>query len=176
MEKKEELLITAAEIIWHEGIQKLTIDYLAKKTQLTKGGVLYHFSNKANLIKQMNLLAIERFEEKLNFYKGQLNGKYIFTRAYAMATIDFLKGKETILMPAVFISSIEEKSSHQLWEDTSAKWEQSFCDDTGDPMKILQLRLMCDGIWFSTMYHVGQDVKSNMEKLIIQHCESMRKE
>jgi len=46
MNKKEELLINAAQIIYEEGIQKLTIDYLAKITNITKGGVLYHFEVK----------------------------------------------------------------------------------------------------------------------------------
>ena len=42
MNKKQELLQHAATIIQEEGMQKLTMDYLAKKANITKGGVLYH--------------------------------------------------------------------------------------------------------------------------------------
>lgn len=40
MTKKEELLTNAAKIIYEKGIQKLTIDYLAKVSNLTKDGVV----------------------------------------------------------------------------------------------------------------------------------------
>lgn len=40
MTKKEELLINAAKNIYEEDIQRITIDYLAKVSNLTKGGVV----------------------------------------------------------------------------------------------------------------------------------------
>ena len=47
LSKKEELLTNAAKIINEEGIQKLTMQYLAEKSGITKGGVLYHFEIKS---------------------------------------------------------------------------------------------------------------------------------
>src|SRR5699024_2846361 len=140
MNKKEQLLINAAKIIYEEGIQKLTMDYLAKTADITKGGVLYHFENKADLLLQMNEMAIQKYEDTLNHYLSQLSGSSLFTRAYAYATLDFFKNPETALLPAVFITSLEDEGNFALWKRTSAKWEEQFQLDSGDPTENLKLR------------------------------------
>lgn len=40
MKKKDQLLINAARIVNEEGIQKLTMSYLAEASEITKGGIL----------------------------------------------------------------------------------------------------------------------------------------
>ena len=84
MNKKQELLQHAATIIQEEGMQKLTMDYLAKKANITKGGVLYHFNNKDTLIQKMNEMAIADFEQSIEHHISKLSGNYVFTRAYVL--------------------------------------------------------------------------------------------
>lgn len=175
MNKRDELLRNAAKIIYKEGIQKLTMAYLAKKSDITKGGVLYHFENKANLLLQMNKMAIRQYEEKIEKYISELSGSYVFTRAYAFSTLDFLRDEENLLLPAVFITAFEDAESQALWEETTGKWDQLFSHDKGDPDKILELRLICDGIWFSVMYNYSRSLKDRMEQLVLQYCHSMEK-
>jgi len=173
MNKKEELLINAAKIIYEEGIQKLTIDYLAQKSNITKGGVLYHFESKSKLILQMNKLAIERFEHLLTYYADKLSGQSIFTRAYAYATLDFFKRPEIELLPAVFISSLEDEESFKLWEKTSQAWEEKFKNDSGDKNANLILQLMCDGIWFSILFDAEKSLDKHLETLVLHYCQSL---
>src|SRR5690625_6965970 len=125
LNKKEQLHTNAAKIIYEEGIQKLTMDYLAKKSNITKGGVLYHFESKGNLLLQMNEMATKKFENAWSHYRSQLSGDSLFTRAYAFATLDFLTNPETALLPAVFISSSKDKKSYKLLQETSHKREQA---------------------------------------------------
>lgn len=47
---KEELLATAKSIVFQEGIQKLNIRYLAKKSQVSVGSVYNYFSSKSDLV------------------------------------------------------------------------------------------------------------------------------
>lgn len=175
MDKKERLLINAAKIIYEEGIQKLTIDYLAKTSDITKGGVLYHFENKGNLLLQMNEMAIKKFEDTLNRYISNLSGTSLFTRAYAYATLYFLKNPETALLPAVFISSLEDEKSFELWEKTSENWEQKFQNDSGDSGENLKLQLICDGIWFSILYGSDDSLSKQIESLVLNYCDSLEK-
>ena len=176
MNKKDELLTNAARIINQEGIQKLTIDYLAKTSKITKGGVLYHFENKANLLLQMNEMVIQKFEDVWDHYKLQLSGASLITRAYALATLDFLKSPETALLPAVFISSLEDAESYKLWQKTSEIWEQRFQSDNGDEKDNLKLRLICDGIWFSILYVSDNALNKQMESLVLEYCHTLEKE
>lgn len=176
MNRKEELLINAAKIIQEEGIQKLTIAYLAKKSKITKAGVLYHFDNKENLLLQMNKQAIEMFEQTLHHYTSRLSGASRFTRAYAYTTLDFFKSPETTLLPAVLTSSLEYDESYQLWEETLTNWEKKFQTDSGHPEKNLQLRLICDGIWFSILYGPKDSFDPTIETLVLNYCEALEKE
>lgn len=173
--KKEELLVNAAKIIYEQGIQKLTIDYLAKRSNITKAGVLYHFENKANLLLEMNEMAIQRFENILERYLSKLTGTAIFTRAYAYATLEFFRKPETALLPAVFISSLEDENSFKLWKKTSAHWEQKFKKDSGNPNENLKLQLICDGIWFSILYGSNESLNKQIESLVLSYCDSLAK-
>lgn len=176
MGKKEELLINVAKIINEEGMQKLTIEHVANKSGLTKGGVLYHFESKEQLILKMNEMAIAQHEANIAHFKKQLTGAYQFTRAYAMATLEVLNKPEDVLLPAVFISSQENKKSEQLWVRISEKWNESFHEDEGDLSKILELRMICDGVWFSMMYQHGEDLKEEMKEIIERSCERLKRE
>lgn len=176
MSKKNELLTNAANIIYEEGIQKLTIEYVAEKSNLTKGGVLYHFDTKANLLYEMNKMAIHKFESLWETYRSQLSGSAVFTRSYALATLDFFNNREKALLPAVFISSLEDERSFMFWKETSNKWEQLFQQDSGNPSSNLTLRLMCDGIWFSILYATSPTIDEEMAAVVVRVCQSLEKE
>jgi len=176
MSKREELLTNAAKIIYEEGIQKLTMDYLAQRTNITKGGVLYHFESKGNLLLQMNKMVIKKFEQTLKKYVEKLSGRAVFTRAYAYATLDFLNNPEEALLPAVYISSLEDKASYELWENTSANWETKFREDSGDPNENVKLQLMCDGIWMSILYGADDSLNKQMATVVKDFCEALEKE
>lgn len=171
MTKKEEILNNAAIIIFEEGMQKLTIESVAAKSNLTKGGVLYHFKSKANLLLEMNKRAIEQFEKLWEHYRHQLSGASIITRAYAYATLDFFNEREQALLPAVYISSMEDEGSYSLWGKTVDRWEQLFYKDDGNREKNLKLRLICDGIWFSLMYAASRQQNKAITQTVLNYCE-----
>lgn len=52
-DKKKSILNAAADIVKEEGVAKLTLEAVAKKAGLSKGGLLYHYSSKEALIKGM---------------------------------------------------------------------------------------------------------------------------
>lgn len=176
MTKKEDILRNVAKIIHEEGIQKLTIDYVAHKSDITKGGVLYHFKSKGQLILKMNEMVIEQYEKSIQQFQDQLTGAYQFTRAYAYATLDMLNNPDDVLLPAVFISSQESGKSKQLWMQVSKKWDEQFQKDKGDAYKMTELRMICDGVWFSMMYQYGDRRKEEMKQIIERHCDALEGE
>lgn len=172
MDKKIQLLLNTAQIIAEEGMQKLTMDYVAKKSNLTKGGVLYHFDSKDTLLIKMNEYVIEQFNEVLEKHLGRLTGAYQYTRAYGLATIEYMKDNDALL-PAVFISSLENKQCARLWETTLQKWEQPFEEDIGEPSLMLEFRMLCDGLWFSLMYHDINNVLEDKKQLLLEKIKQM---
>lgn len=172
MSKKEDLLLNTARIIYEEGIQKLTIDLVAKQSGMTKGGVLYHFENKDALLMKMNEFVIEQFDAILEKHLATLSGKYRYTRAYGLATLEYVR-EHKILLPAVFITSFENEQCANLWEKTLHNLEKLFEEDDGNAEEILSFRLLCDGIWFSLMYREQHHVAEKAENLLVKKIQAM---
>lgn len=175
MSKKIQILLNTAQIIAEEGIQKLTMDYVAKKSNITKGGVLYHFDSKDTLLIKMNEYVIKQFNDLLKKHLAKLSGSYQYTRAYGLATIEYMENNDARL-PAVFISSLENKACATLWERTLQEWEQPFEDDIGDPTLMLEFRILCDGLWFSLMYHDVNNVLDDKKHLLLDKIQQMKEE
>lgn len=172
MSKKQALLRTAAAIIQQDGIQQLSMERLAKRAGITKGGVLYHFESKSNLLRQMNEMAIAEFEVRINQHLTE--GAYPFTRAYAQATLDYMK-TDDVGLTAVFISSQEDKMSGKLWADASLRWDEQFAADGGDPDRVLELRLLCDGFWFALTYGYSDSFRDQAARIIRDKCDALAK-
>ncbi|WP_214825687.1 TetR/AcrR family transcriptional regulator [Exiguobacterium algae] len=170
MNNKQRLLHLAAEMIREDGISQLSLERLATRAGMTKAGVLYHFTNKANLLRQMNALALDTFERRID--EHLTDGPYPFTRAYAEATLRDVDREDTDLI-AVFISSQEDPESEALWQDAYQTWDQQFKADGPDQDAILKLRLLCDGFWFAVLYGYSASFKDRAAKLIREACEEL---
>ncbi|HLQ74169.1 MAG TPA: hypothetical protein VK125_08055 [Bacillota bacterium] len=112
----------------------------------------------------------------LNHYINTFTGSSVFTRAYAYAILDFFKGPDTALLPAVFISSLEDDRSFKLWEETSERWDEKFANDSGNREENLKLQLICDGLWFYILFDPSNSLDKQTERLILNMCEKLGKE
>ncbi len=51
--KKVKIIEAALKVVAHEGLHKLTYDYLVKVTGVSKGGILYHFPSREALLAEL---------------------------------------------------------------------------------------------------------------------------
>ena len=58
---RQKILTAASQIVQCKGLQ-LTLEAVAKEAGLSKGGLLYHFSNKEALIEGMIVRGVEDYE------------------------------------------------------------------------------------------------------------------
>ena len=80
---------TTEEIVTLGGVANLTFDKVAAASGLSKGGIMYYFSSKNELVKEMVEPFVWRFEGGLDDLKeddGNETGRYL--RAYLRATFD----------------------------------------------------------------------------------------
>lgn len=175
MDRKQQLITAAAKIIQEEGMQKLTMEYLAQKVGVTKGGVLYHFDSKAQLLAQMNEWMLAQFEESIERFGQSLTGSCRFTRAYASATLEQIDDPENALLAALFISSHEDEESNKIWQRASASWQQRFKQERQENTEALALQLLCDGIWFAIMHEPGhlESIKKQTKEIVRRACRSL---
>lgn len=82
-ETREKILETARNIAVSEGVAQLTIDAVAKKSKISKGGVLYHFPSKRKLIIALMDEYVKHLDCELNeAYEKNKNKPHALAHAF----------------------------------------------------------------------------------------------
>lgn len=153
--KKNNILTAVSEIVKEEGVVKLTLEMVAKRAGVSKGGLLYHYPSKEALIKGM----VEEwtniyFESIINLAYKDSKEKGKWNRAYVNTTFSDLdnnnKNLSTALTAALFINP-------DLLDEFKGKYDilqTKLINDGIDPLKITMARLSIDGLWFSEIFGI----------------------
>ncbi|WP_179106478.1 TetR/AcrR family transcriptional regulator [Terribacillus halophilus] len=150
MNTKEKILDATAELILEEGVSNVTLAKIAKKTAISKGGLLYHYHTKEALFQELNFAAIREFEEAMARHLAeQPNGKGAFTRAYALATLEDIKREGTPRSTALISIFSDYPEIMAVWQEGYTRWQQRFEQDGLTWEAAATIRFVCDGLWFN---------------------------
>lgn len=153
--RRGEILAAACLIAKTQGVDKLTLEAVAKKAGVSKGGLLHHFPNKEALIKSMVEDQTDRFVSDFRSRAAKNAGtEGAWSRAYVESTsadIQNGNGLGTALITALFTNP-ELLTRYQ--EEYSA-WQKHIENDGIDPAVATLVRLAADGLWFSEMFGLG---------------------
>lgn len=104
---RQRLLDTAAQIVARQGVQELTLDGVAAAAGVTKGGLIYHFKTKDDLlgalVEQLVAEIEQRQRAKAATYSGDTRGTLL--TAMVDDTFDMPRGEKELLanlLSAVF--------------------------------------------------------------------------
>jgi len=155
--KKELILEAAAALINEEGVEKMTLEAVAKKAGVSKGGLLYHFPGKQELIEGLVESLTVGFTEKLNEQaeeEGDRSGKW--GRAYVGAT--FGSEEETSVSPMLAAFPAAMFTDPRLLDQVRGQyeeWQKLIENDGIDPVKATILRLAVDGLWYAELFRLA---------------------
>jgi len=174
--KKQNILTAAADIVKEEGVAKLTLEAVAKKAGLSKGGLLYHYSSKEALIMGMvqdwtysYINSIESLVRENT--KSQASN---WTSAYVQATFSDLNNNNRLssaLIAAMF-------TNPSLLEEFKKEYDillGKLMNDGIDPIKVTIVRLAIDGLWFSQIFDLAP-LDKNLKNDVINELKHMIKE
>ena len=83
------ILHATSEIVSHDGVASLTLDAVAHRAGISKGGLLYHFPSKGALLSALILHQLDEFEADLERRAAVLpDGPGRWLCAYVEATFD----------------------------------------------------------------------------------------
>ena len=85
---RRSVLDAAADLVATEGAAKLTLDAVAERVGLSKGGILHHFATKDSLIAAMIEDVVTQFEADLARHMQGESGPGSFARAFLRACLD----------------------------------------------------------------------------------------
>ncbi|WP_342416055.1 TetR/AcrR family transcriptional regulator [Paenibacillus sp. FSL R10-2782] len=173
---KKELILKAASIIVHEeGVERLTLEAVAKKAGISKGGLLYHFPNKDELILGMVEQLSSSFVTELNERaESDMQSKGRWTRAYMNTSFS---GDRDVsdLYTALSAAHFTNPQMLKLLQDEYANIQNKIENDELDPVRSTMVRLAIDGLWFAEMFGLAPP-NEELRKKIMEELKTYIKE
>lgn len=123
--------------------EALTIDSVARQSQLTKPGVIHHFATKENLALSVVNHLLDRWEAELEARVGEDASPSERLRAY----VDFALMADFDSSDLAFLSDVRlrDKMTAQ-WTTRLRPWVS--VNSVEDQARVDSVRLLADGAWF----------------------------
>jgi AcrR family transcriptional regulator len=150
------MILEAAErVIIQSGVDKTTIDEVAREAGISKGGVLHHFPSKEAIIVGLIHMLISRFETEIAARQAldpEPDGS--FSRAYLQVVTE----KNDNCAEVSFALKAAFRNCPQLQElirDANSRWQAKIEQDGIDPVCASVVRLATDGLWLAKLHRVS---------------------
>jgi AcrR family transcriptional regulator len=165
------LLDCAAQIAAEDGAAAITIQAVADRAGVTKGGLLHHFDSKQTLLAAV-------FKDLLDKMDGEIDRTLAddpvaggrFTRAYVRACFsDRLLGERS-LWAALSVAIVSETALRALWSAWLDARMARHGETDGDP-RLIAVRLAADGVWLADMMEKAGGLKrypQDFEAVLLQ--------
>jgi AcrR family transcriptional regulator len=134
------LLDAASAVIRRDGPQSLTLDAVAAEAGVSKGGLLYHFASKRELLDGLVERWLDEFQRDIDEAGGT------FPVGYVRAS-DGAKAEEAGLLAAL----IADPAVLAAVRDRYATWQDRIVTEGGDPVEATVARLAADGLWLADL-------------------------
>jgi AcrR family transcriptional regulator len=165
--KREAILNAASVIVQRDGMVQLTLEAVAKEAGISKGGLLYHFSNKEALIAGM----VDKFNEEYGRtvqHKAEVDPvtQGAWSRAYVETAFEDVErglDRSSALFAAAFASPKLLEGMREQYRD----WQHSIENDGTDPVRATIARLAADGLWFSELFGMAP-LEEKLRKQVYQ--------
>lgn len=169
--KRDAILNAATHIVKEKGAAQLTLEAVAEKAGVSKGGLLYHFPNKDALINEMVSMLSNSYTEKI---AGKVNVdrdiSNKWTRAYVETTLDEIDNSLEMsagLLAAIFINPELLASLQKQYKI----WEEHMEVEASHSTRSTVARLAADGLWFREIFGLAPISKRKREQV---HKELLR--
>ncbi len=167
-ETREIIFEACGQILRRDGLTNLTLENVAAEAELSKGGLLYHFPNKASLIMALFEYHNDLFEARLSALakeEGESEGAWL--RAYIRACIEQITTPgNASLYTSLFAAEEQFDDAHGLMLKKYDSWQQQVENSGLDAIWATLVRLAVDGLWFAEMHNYAPPKEDRREKIV----------
>ena len=164
---RKRLLDAAAAVVRRDGARALTLDAVAAEAGVSKGGLLYHFKTKRDLLDAMLEGWVEEFgteiaaaEEGKGFAHGYVKASDMTGWAAAARATEF----------GLLAAMVEEPATLEGVRARYAAWQNQLVAQAADPVDATVARLAADGLWLNDLLGLappaGELRKRVMERML----------
>lgn len=153
------LLDCAAQIAAEDGAAAITIQAVATRAGVTKGGLLHHFDSKQALLAAVFKDLLDKMDQEIDrTLADDPASRGRFTRAYVRACFtDRLLGDRS-LWGALSVAIVSEPALRALWSAWLDQRMARHAETDGDP-RLVAVRLAADGVWLADMMEKDGSLK-----------------
>jgi AcrR family transcriptional regulator len=151
---RDRLLDAAGAVVMREGAQALTLDAVAEEAEVSKGGLLYHFKSKRDLVEGM----VERWLAE--FGREMADEDAAFVRGYIKASAP--AGNELGMLAALVADPsllVAVRKQYGIWQDRVER-------EGRDPVDATVARLAADGLWLAELLGMGPPTGELRERVL----------
>lgn len=146
--KRSQILEAATRVVQREGVKSVTFDSVAAEAGLTKGGLLYHFATRGDLVLAIHQHLADRWEADLVAAAGKPATEATRDErlaAYTRVAIQSATRAELLLM----LEGSTNAAHSAVWEAVTERWAPPPAPAGDDPAALDRfiVRLAADGLW-----------------------------
>lgn len=148
------ILDAAERLVEREGAARLTLEGIADEAGISKGGLLYHYGSKDQLISAMLDRRFGQFDQRLRELEAAAlaagdGGPGVLVRAWLRATAD----EEGAEAAAGLLAAVASNRDLLVpFQERYRRWQAELVARSGlSPAGVTLLRLVADGLWMSEL-------------------------
>jgi AcrR family transcriptional regulator len=154
---RDRLLDAAAEVLLSEGAEALTLEAVARRAGVSKGGLFYHFPTKQALVAAM----VERLTQDFDRALAKAgSGPGDFLRAYLELTVPEQHTAADVhpdrVTAALLAAVLVDPAGLAPLRERFAAWQARLVEDGIDPAAATAIRLAVDGWWAARLLGLGE--------------------
>ncbi|SCD84639.1 transcriptional regulator, TetR family, partial [Streptomyces sp. Termitarium-T10T-6] len=161
-------LEAATRVVQREGVKSVTFDSVAAEAGLTKGGLLYHFASRDDLVLAIHQHLADRWEADLVAAAGKPATEASRDErlaAYTQVAIQSATRAELLLM----LEGSTDAAHSAVWEAVTERWAPPPASAGDDPATLDRfiVRLAADGLWLYDSL-TSQQLTSEMRRAVAE--------
>jgi AcrR family transcriptional regulator len=160
---RAKLLDAASTVIRRDGPQALTLDAVAAEAGVSKGGLLYHFKSKRELLDALVARWMDDFQRDIDAAPGSFPERYV-------RASDGAKAEEAGLLAAL----VADPGVLAAVRDRHAAWQDRIATEGGDPVDATVARLAADGLWLADLLGIappGGELRAQVLARLLELCD-----
>ncbi len=164
---RDRILQAATEVIKQEGVSSLTLDKVAARAGVSKGGFLYHFGSKDALIVGLLNQAMMVLDHELNVLADGLDDR---RGAFALAYLEYVREPTkaaTDTAVSILAAAAVDDDLLDSTRSTFHQWQERLRHDDGlDDVEALLARIVGDGLWLIDLFGLAPPTADERRRVL----------
>ncbi len=167
METTSEYILDAVErLVCVKGTKRLTIDAVAAEAGMSKGGVLYNFGSKRELLLGVVRRVVSEIRQTTYAYSEKFREQGAACPMLAACFEIYKEYREKTAPKALFALVLQEPGLVAEFQEMSGEFAQAIRDEMSDPVLGQMCELILDGLYYRQAMDIEPKSAGEVDELI----------